>query len=49
MSLLFNFLKHERNLSLSTSVAHLKRFFSTTKHTNQSFLSKYHTKRYRSS
>jgi hypothetical protein len=34
------------NFSQSTSVAHLKRFFSTTKHTNKSFLNKYHTKRY---
>jgi hypothetical protein len=42
----FQFLMLEENLNLSTSVAHLKRFFSTTKHTNKSFLSKYHTKRY---
>jgi hypothetical protein len=42
----FEFLMHKENLSLSTSVAPLKRFFSTTKHTNKSFLSKYHTKRY---
>jgi hypothetical protein len=42
----FDFLMHKENLSLSTSVAHLKRFFSTTKHTNKSFLSKYHTNRY---
>jgi hypothetical protein len=42
----FQFLRHNDNLSLSTSVAHIKRFLSTTKHTNRSFLSKYHTKRY---
>jgi hypothetical protein len=42
----FEFLMHKENLSLSTNVAHLKRFFSTTKHGNKSFLSKYHTKRY---
>jgi hypothetical protein len=41
----FEFLKHYENLNLSTSVAHLKKFFSTTNHTNKSFLSKYHTKR----
>jgi hypothetical protein len=34
----FKFQKHEENLSLSPSVAHLKRFFSTTKHTSKSFL-----------
>jgi hypothetical protein len=27
----FQFLKKQRNLNLSTSVAHLKEFFSTTK------------------
>jgi hypothetical protein len=43
----FQFLKHEENHSLSTSIANLKSFFSTTKHINKSFLSKYHTKRYR--
>jgi hypothetical protein len=42
----FEFLMHKENLSLSTSVDHLKRFFSATKHTNKSFLSRYHTKRY---
>jgi hypothetical protein len=42
----FEFLMHKENLSLSTSVAHLKRFFSITKHTNKSLLSKYHTTRY---
>jgi hypothetical protein len=37
----FKFLKQQRNLNLSTSVANLKEFFSTTKaHTNKSFLSK---------
>jgi hypothetical protein len=36
----FQFLMLEEKLNLSTSVAHLKRFFSTTKHTNKSFLSK---------
>jgi hypothetical protein len=42
----FEFLMRKENRNLSTSVAHLKRFFSTTNHTNKSFLSKYHTKRY---
>jgi hypothetical protein len=40
------FLMHKENLNLSTSVAHVKRFFSTTKHNNKIFLIKYHTKRY---
>jgi hypothetical protein len=31
MGLLFQFLKQQRDLNLSTSVAHLKEFFSTTK------------------